>query len=235
MKRCLANCLTGDRCKRQIKINAKYCKQHSWCGIVSKFWRRGEIRNARIKNVLLCVDRSDFIDKPLKDRPESIGFGATISAPHMHIRALNMLYPSLKPGSKALDIGCGSGYLVGCMALLVGLEGRVIGIEYVPELCEKAKENLLEYKDALNNIKIVQGDGKKGYAKEAPYDAIHVGATTTNEVAMNLCKQLKRGGKMVAPIRNREDNVAYFTLFHKESDSRINRMTDVAVRYVSLI
>eukprot|EP01050_Picozoa_sp_SAG11_P034981 SAG11_NODE_12596_length_695_cov_1.080537_1_plen_107_part_10 len=47
-------------------------------------------------------------------RLQRIGFGATISAPHMHAYALEWLSDRLKPGSKVLDVGCGSGYLTAC-------------------------------------------------------------------------------------------------------------------------
>ena len=41
------------------------------------------------------------------DRPLPLGFGATISAPHMHAHALEQL--RLRPGMRALDVGAGSG------------------------------------------------------------------------------------------------------------------------------
>jgi len=41
-----------------------------------------------------------------------IGSNATISAPHMHAHALELLKDHLKPGNKVLDVGAGSGYLL---------------------------------------------------------------------------------------------------------------------------
>lgn len=71
--------------------------------------------------------------------------------------------------------------------------GKVVGIEHIPELSAMTTENLL--KDPENKklmdaeqLKIVTGDGRQGYAEEGftlsmiqdvtigPYDAIHVGA-----------------------------------------------------------
>lgn len=43
--------------------------------------------------------------------PQYIGFDATISAPHMHAYALELLQEKAKPGAHVLDVGCGSGYL----------------------------------------------------------------------------------------------------------------------------
>ena len=49
-------------------------------------------------------------------RPQPIGFRATISAPHMHAHALEVLSPAIpQTGGRILDVGCGSGYLAGTM------------------------------------------------------------------------------------------------------------------------
>lgn len=41
------------------------------------------------------------------DSPQAIGYGVTISAPHMHAHALEMLKDHLFEGAKALDVGSG--------------------------------------------------------------------------------------------------------------------------------
>ena len=43
------------------------------------------------------------------DAPQSIGYAATISAPHMHAYALELLLDQLRPGAKVLDVGSGTG------------------------------------------------------------------------------------------------------------------------------
>lgn len=54
----------------------------------------------------LQVDRAKFISTfPYQDSPQSIGYGATISAPHVHAKALEELEPNLQPGQHALDVG----------------------------------------------------------------------------------------------------------------------------------
>lgn len=50
------------------------------------FAENGLFKDLRIKNAMLSVDRADFCPQnPYEDHPESIGYGATISAPHMVI------------------------------------------------------------------------------------------------------------------------------------------------------
>ncbi len=79
----------------------------------------------RVENTLLSVDRGLFCYQPIdstetrldiySDGARSIGYGATISAPHMHGYILQLLENNLKPDSQVLDTGSGSGYLTICM------------------------------------------------------------------------------------------------------------------------
>lgn len=59
------------------------------------------------------------------DSPQVIGYGATISAPHMHAAALKELEPFIlqKPLVKILDVGSGSGYLTACLSELARADG----------------------------------------------------------------------------------------------------------------
>ena len=84
---------------------------------------------------------------PYVDRPYSIGYSATISAPHMHAHALDILSKHLKPNSNILDVGAGSGFLTACFARFIQekaklenteVTGKIIGIEHHPKLVEFA-------------------------------------------------------------------------------------------------
>ncbi|KAJ3295685.1 Protein-L-isoaspartate(D-aspartate) O-methyltransferase [Borealophlyctis nickersoniae] len=122
----------------------------------------------------------------------------------MHAHALEVLEPFLKPGNKALDVGSGSGYLTACMAHMVKPDGKVIGIEHIPELVNKSKLNVGKGdKELLENgtVELVVGDGREGFPREAPYDAIHVGAAA-HPVPKALLDQLKAPGRMVIPVDN---------------------------------
>ncbi|XP_060687716.1 protein-L-isoaspartate(D-aspartate) O-methyltransferase isoform X2 [Hemiscyllium ocellatum] len=129
-------------------------------------------------------------------------FQATISAPHMHAYALELLHDQLYEGAKALDVGSGSGILTSCFARMVGPSGRVVGIEHIKELVNDSINNVKKDDPTLlssGRIKFLVGDGRQGYPEEAPYDAIHVGAAASM-VPQALLDQLKPGGRMILPI-----------------------------------
>jgi protein-L-isoaspartate(D-aspartate) O-methyltransferase len=69
------------------------------------------------------VDRGHYSKvNAYSDSPQGIGYGVTISAPHMHAQALEYLADHLQEGATCLDVGSGSGYLAACMALMVNTE-----------------------------------------------------------------------------------------------------------------
>ncbi|KTG03347.1 hypothetical protein cypCar_00014518 [Cyprinus carpio] len=140
----------------------------------------GIIKSDRVYDVMLATDRAHFSRcNPYMDSPQSIGYQATISAPHMHAYALELLHDHLYEGAKALDVGSGSGILSVCFARMVGPKGKVIGIDHIKELVEDSIANVKKDDPSLissGRIKLIVGDGRMGFTEEAPYDAIHVGA-----------------------------------------------------------
>jgi protein-L-isoaspartate(D-aspartate) O-methyltransferase len=120
----------------------------------------------------------------------------------MHAHALELLKDQLQPGMKALDVGSGSGYLTACMALMVGESGKAVGIDNIEELVSWANDNIKSDQPQLiesGRVKIVLGDGRKGYAPEAAYNAIHVGAAAPT-LPQDLVDQLAPGGRLVIPV-----------------------------------
>ncbi|MGB9598630.1 MAG: protein-L-isoaspartate O-methyltransferase family protein, partial [Minisyncoccales bacterium] len=104
-------------------------------------------------------------------------------------------------GEKILDIGSGSGWTSALLAECVGEQGKVIGIEIVPEIFEFGKNNLRKYNFIEKGIvQFILGDGILGFAKEAPFDKILCSASLQEEVPKAWKEQLKIKGKIVVPL-----------------------------------
>merc|ERR1719217_1669778 len=100
--------------------------------MVRRLKARGVVTADAVEKAMLATDRCNYAPRDAyADQPQPIGHNATISAPHMHAHALELLADFLTPGARALDVGCGSGYLCACMAEMVGPSGLVVGIDYL--------------------------------------------------------------------------------------------------------
>ncbi len=175
------------------------------------------VTEPRIKEAFRTIIREDFINEKDKefayeDKPLEISHGQTISQPTVVAQMLQLLNPAY--GGKYLDIGSGSGYVASLLGKIAGPEGKVIGLERIQLLAEKARENISKYPE-LKNISVYFKDGSKGYTEEAPYDGIHVGAAY-EEIPQDLIDQIKVGGRIVAPTQN--DDIRLIT---KKSDDEI--------------
>ena len=186
----------------------------------------------KVAEAMLKVPRHLFVPSSYEreayvDTPLPIGMGQTVSAPHMVAIMCDLL--DLKRGDKVLEVGAGSGYHAAVVAEIVGKEGKVITVERIPELAERAK-NILEYL-GYDNVEVVVGDGTKGYEPEAPYDKIYVTAAAP-DIPKPLLDQLKPGGRMVIPIGGYEQ---YLYVVEKDNRGRIHKRVWGPVRFVLLI
>lgn len=183
-------------------------------GLVDKLKRDGVISDALIEEAFLKIDRANFVTPEYKrdaygDFPLPIGGGQTISQPYTVAFMLSELAP--KPGQKILDVGTGSGWQAALLGYIVshregggrqagGSGGRVIGIERIPALAEFARKNIEKYKMlSQGTVEVIVGDGTTGYEKESPYDGI-IAAASGREIPQAWKRQLKIGGKIVAPV-----------------------------------
>ena len=178
----------------------------AWAATLQALTHAGVITTPRVREAMEKVDRSHYCQSAAscyEDAPQRIGWGITISAPHMHARALEELEPQLKPGAKILDVGSGSGYLTACIAQMVGPSGVAIGIDHIPDLVEWSRSNVdKDGKQPLveaGTLELHVRDGFQGYAEKGPYDAIHVGAAP-ERVPEALKQQLRPGGVLLLPV-----------------------------------
>src|SRR3954463_16039527 len=155
------------------------------------------IRDQRLLDAMATIPRHEFVESHYRDRayadhPLPIGAGQTISQPYIVALMLELLL--LEPKSKVLEIGTGSGYQT---ALLAKLAGHVYSMERHAELTRQAAETLSQL--GLANVNLVTGDGSRGLAQHAPYDAIVVAAAAA-EIPTALFEQLLEGGRMIIPV-----------------------------------
>ncbi len=172
--------------------------------LINSLIKDGYLKAPSVIEAFQKIDRADFVVEENKNdayvnAPLSIGFNQTISQPLTVAFMLELL--EVKSGEKILDIGAGSGWTTALLAELVGENGRVISIERISELKEMAEKNISKYNFLRGKrAEIILADGSKGYRKEAPYDKIIAGAASQEDMPINWRKQLKIGGRIVAPV-----------------------------------
>ncbi len=152
---------------------------------------------------MLLTGRHDFVlpgdrDAAYRDSPLSIGFGQTISAPHMVARMTSVL--AVEPGHRVLEIGTGSGYQA---AVLSHLTDQVYSIEIVEPLAERTAAAIAGMVEAGHpayaGIQLGIGDGYHGWAEHGPFDRIIVTAAI-DHIPPPLLQQLAPDGIMVIPV-----------------------------------
>ena len=194
--------------------------------LIDNLIKEGWLKTPRIIKAFKKIARADFLPIDLKKFAESnealpIGFGQTISQPLVVAFMLEQLQP--KPGDKILDIGSGSGWTA---ALLAEIAGKVIAIEFLPELKEFGEKNAAKYN---LQIEFICADGSKGYHKESPYDAILCSAAVQEAVPQAWKEQLKTGGRLVTPIGSS------IYLFVKKSQQEFQQTEHPGFSFVPLV
>ncbi|MDX6325174.1 MAG: protein-L-isoaspartate(D-aspartate) O-methyltransferase [Nocardioidaceae bacterium] len=133
------------------------------------------------------------------DGPLDIGHGQTSSQPRTVDAMLRLL--RVRPGDRVLDVGAGSGWTTALLAALTGADGRVLGVEVVPELVVFGAANLAAVRRPWATIRRA-ADEVLGLPEDAPFDRILVSAEA-KELPAALVAQLAPGGRMVAPVAGR--------------------------------
>jgi protein-L-isoaspartate(D-aspartate) O-methyltransferase len=155
------------------------------------------------------IARHVFVDEALASRAYEdialpIGFGQTISSPHVVARMIEIARGGT-PLARVLDIGTGCGYQA---AVLSRVAREVYSIERVATLATKARVRLRGLR--IQNVKLRHGDGHRGLAEAAPFDAIIMAAAATH-VPDALLSQLAPAGRLVFPLGTRDQRLCCIT------------------------
>lgn len=157
------------------------------------------ITNSEVLATIKKIPREKFVTSEYKKRayeniPLPIEQQQTISQPYIVASMTQILIQPPRP-NKVLEIGTGSGYQT---AILASLFNEVYTIERIPTLLEKAKNVLSNLN--FKNIHFKCGDGSKGWADFAPFDAIIVTAAAES-LPKELTDQLSSlQGKLLIPL-----------------------------------
>jgi protein-L-isoaspartate(D-aspartate) O-methyltransferase len=190
---------------------------------------RSAVGDERVLGAIAAMPRERFV--PLAQRSRAyenvalpIACGQTISQPLVVARMLETL--QLQPDDRVLDIGTGSGYHA---ALLARLARHVWTIERHPKLSTAAQEAIASL--GIDNITFEVGDGYRGLASQAPFDAINVAAAAGESVAETLEHQLAPGGRLVVPVGESDQHL----MLSRRTPDGIVRFKLEPVRFVPLV
>ena len=202
--------------------------------LLSNLQKQGLIRTESVYNAMFNIPRENFLPPSVRsraylDRPLQIDKGQTISAPHMNAMMCEILEITL--GDKILEIGTGSGYHAALLGYITGPTGKVITIERHEKLALQAKKHLKQV--GIDNVKVIIGDGTKGYEKFAPYDKILVTAASPTTPPPLMDQVSPNGGIICIPLGNKHSVQALFKIIRNGVNYKKTRIT--GVMFVPLI
>lgn len=167
--------------------------------MVEQQLRARGIEDERVLAAMGEVPREEFLPEDVRvsaydDGALPIGRGQTMSQPWIVASMAEQL--GLQGDEKILDVGTGSGYAA---AVLSRLCAHVVTIERHGQLSGRAAAVLQRV--GYRNVEVRVGDGTKGVADRAPFDAITVAATADGGPPAALLAQLAEHAPLVIPLR----------------------------------
>ncbi|HUU16755.1 MAG TPA: protein-L-isoaspartate(D-aspartate) O-methyltransferase [Sedimentisphaerales bacterium] len=189
-----------------------------------------DVKDPNVLKAMRIVPRHAFVRSTEQryaytDNPLPIGFDQTISQPYIVAFMTEAL--KLRPDSKVLEIGTGSGYQA---AVCAEIAKEVYTIEIVEGLANRAEKCLKEL--GYPNVFVRFGDGFFGWPDVAPFDAI-IGTAAAGRIPEPLLEQLKPGGRMILPY-GRPWDFQYLVLITKDEKGNLHKSNVMPVRFVPM-
>ncbi len=189
------------------------------------------IRDSLVLEAMGRVPREEFLREGLEefayqDTPLPIESDQTISQPFIVAFMTESL--ELRGGERVLEIGTGSGYAA---AVLAEIAGEVYTVERYENLARGARERLRRL--GYENVRVLHGDGTRGWSEHAPYDAIVVAAGGP-EVPDSLRRQLAVGGRLVIPVGSTQ-RLQKLVRIRRLAEERFDEEELLDVRFVPLV
>ena len=189
------------------------------------------LTDKRILAAMSAVPRHEFVLPKYSrhahsDSPLPITHGQTISQPFIVAEMTRLL--QLRPDSRVLEVGTGSGYQA---AVLAEFTPHVFSVEIIQPLAETAGKRLKRL--GYRVVQVQNRDGYYGWPEEAPFDAIMV-TCAAGQIPPPLLKQLAKSGRMVIPVGGIFATQSLM-LVEKDEDGKIHSRSLMPVRFVPLL
>jgi len=188
------------------------------------------VKDPAVLAAMKKVPRHIFVGKKFQemsyaDQPLPIGYNQTISQPYIVAFMTEAL--QLDQKSRVLEVGTGCGYQT---AVLAQIAQAVYSVEIVPELVKKARQNIAEL--GLENVRIREGNGRKGWPEQGPYSHIMVTAAS-QDIPPPLVEQLQDNGRMIIPVG--DSLLSQNLQLVKKQAGEIKQEKILPVRFVPLV
>lgn len=170
---------------------------HARFNMIEQQVRPWEVLDRAVLDLMERAPREAFVPDEFRrlayaDTAVPIGHGEAMLPPRVEGRLLQAL--RIGPDDRVLEIGAGSGFLTWMLAQCAA---HVTAIELKPALAERARANLAAHHAGNATVEI--GDGRHGWDRDAPYDAIAIGGSVPVwEPAFE--EQLAIGGRLFVVI-----------------------------------
>lgn len=196
--------------------------------LVAELRKKG-ISDEEVLRAIDMVPRHMFMDHAFLihayvDKAFPISSGQTISQPYTVAVQTSLL--GVKKRDKILEIGTGSGYQA---AILAEMGVKVYTVERFRELYLKAQQTLASLGYSAD---FFYGDGYEGKPQYGPFDGIIITAAI-KEIPETLLKQLRTGGKLVAPVGNNDYQV--MTLVKRDGEDTYTSTTHGTFVFVPML
>ncbi len=188
--------------------------------------RTNKITDNRILNAMGTIPRERFVPAGREgfayaDVDIPCAEGRCLMAPMAVARLIQEA--EIKAENAVLCVGAGTGYSV---SVLAKLADSVIALESNPKCCKTAGELFSEL--SFDNAVLVEGDLRRGWRKESPYDVIFIDGMVSI-VPDELFEQLSIGGRLVGVVDS-GDGIGRGTLYIKlENSVSSRRIFDINV------
>ena len=164
--------------------------------------------------------------------PEGRGRLATSSVSRSDIVALMLDAARVEPGMRVLEIGTGTGYTAALLAHQLGAR-NVTSIEIDPDLAARARTALTTTGDGDGDVRVITGDGARGYPPAAPFDRV-LSTVAAPRVPYSWVAQTQPGGLVLTPWGSAYDPAGLLSLTVRPDGTATGGLVNTTISFMEL-